>query len=311
MSIFPQNDRNHYFPYHRGEKYPPKMTINFRQLKVDSCRKYLRHYKVNVRPNCSTDEFRVAVARHFDQALKVNEAEILNNFCKRIAPRSVDNDTSETKRQKQDSSSRRRTVKRASVRNSKVRDNSKEGAVSKKKRRGERKNVSVVKTVDSDEDTGKRTTGGEGGDEAVYCICQGRSYGKMIACENEDCEMKWFHFACVNLTPSTKPTGKWYCPDCSKNRSRAKEDNQASKSYKAMIESALKKLAKKKKGKAEGTFKEICAMIEYHHWRNLNWKSESDIRKTPVWRSSVRKILFANDRFCRRQFNPNVFGLSK
>ena len=45
--------------------------------------------------------------------------------------------------------------------------------------------------------------------DEVYCICGGRSYGKMIACENPDCRMKWFHFACVNLTPSTKPTGKW------------------------------------------------------------------------------------------------------
>ena len=36
MSDLPTRDRNHYFPYHRGEKYPPKMNINFRKLNVSA-----------------------------------------------------------------------------------------------------------------------------------------------------------------------------------------------------------------------------------------------------------------------------------
>lgn len=36
--------------------------------------------------------------------------------------------------------------------------------------------------------------------EPVYCTCRRVSYGSMIACENPDCLIEWFHFPCVNLT---------------------------------------------------------------------------------------------------------------
>lgn len=59
-------------------------------------------------------------------------------------------------------------------------------------------------------------------DEPRYCTCNGVSHGEMIACDNKDCPIEWFHFECVNIT--IKPKGKWYCPNCfntsksSKNR---------------------------------------------------------------------------------------------
>lgn len=53
-------------------------------------------------------------------------------------------------------------------------------------------------------------------DEPTYCICNSISYGDMIGCDNDDCEIEWFHFCCVNLTH--KPKGKWYCPRCSAER---------------------------------------------------------------------------------------------
>ena len=34
----------------------------------------------------------------------------------------------------------------------------------------------------------------------------------MICCDNKACKIEWFHFNCVKLT--TKPKGKWYCPNC-------------------------------------------------------------------------------------------------
>jgi hypothetical protein len=34
----------------------------------------------------------------------------------------------------------------------------------------------------------------------------------MVACDNPECPIEWFHFACVGLTE--QPKGKWYCPDC-------------------------------------------------------------------------------------------------
>ncbi|CAF3092320.1 unnamed protein product [Rotaria socialis] len=54
-------------------------------------------------------------------------------------------------------------------------------------------------------------------DEPTYCLCSQLSYGSMILCDSKSCEIKWFHFNCVNLT--TKPKGKWFCPNCRDNRS--------------------------------------------------------------------------------------------
>ncbi len=48
--------------------------------------------------------------------------------------------------------------------------------------------------------------------EPIYCICSEISYGQMICCDNDACEIEWFHFECVKLT--SKPKGKWYCPHC-------------------------------------------------------------------------------------------------
>lgn len=54
--------------------------------------------------------------------------------------------------------------------------------------------------------------------EPTYCLCSQVSYGEMIGCDNVDCPIEWFHFACVNLM--VKPKGKWYCPKCSLDRKR-------------------------------------------------------------------------------------------
>jgi len=54
--------------------------------------------------------------------------------------------------------------------------------------------------------------------EPTYCLCHQVSYGEMIGCDNPDCPIEWFHFACVGLT--TKPKGKWFCPRCTAERKR-------------------------------------------------------------------------------------------
>lgn len=33
--------------------------------------------------------------------------------------------------------------------------------------------------------------------EPTYCVCHQVSYGEMIGCDNLDCPIEWFHFACV------------------------------------------------------------------------------------------------------------------
>jgi len=48
--------------------------------------------------------------------------------------------------------------------------------------------------------------------EPVYCLCRQIAFGEMIACDNEECSIEWFHYACVNLTK--KPRSVWLCPDC-------------------------------------------------------------------------------------------------
>eukprot|EP01040_Poterioochromonas_malhamensis_P011634 gene11634-12693_t len=52
--------------------------------------------------------------------------------------------------------------------------------------------------------------------EPVYCLCKQVAYGEMIACDNEDCPIEWFHYPCVNL--SRKPKNSWICPLCSNKR---------------------------------------------------------------------------------------------
>ncbi|CAB3403246.1 unnamed protein product [Caenorhabditis bovis] len=49
-------------------------------------------------------------------------------------------------------------------------------------------------------------------DEPLYCICNKISYGDMVGCDNSKCVLEWFHFECIGLT--SKPKGKWYCPEC-------------------------------------------------------------------------------------------------
>lgn len=56
-----------------------------------------------------------------------------------------------------------------------------------------------------------------------YCLCQNVSYGEMVACDNTECPIEWFHFACVGLTE--QPKGKWYCPECAPQFQQQKQQH--------------------------------------------------------------------------------------
>ncbi|KAF5404972.1 hypothetical protein PHET_01457 [Paragonimus heterotremus] len=60
-------------------------------------------------------------------------------------------------------------------------------------------------------------------DERLYCLCKKISFGDMIACDNKDCEVEWFHFACVDIR--VQPKGKWYCPLCRGESSKMKRSD--------------------------------------------------------------------------------------
>ena len=59
--------------------------------------------------------------------------------------------------------------------------------------------------------------------EPRYCVCQRVSFGPMIACDNENCDMDWFHYSCVGLSTEAKFKGNWYCPACTAERRRLKK----------------------------------------------------------------------------------------
>ncbi|CAA0816705.1 PHD finger protein ING1 [Striga hermonthica] len=56
--------------------------------------------------------------------------------------------------------------------------------------------------------------------EPTYCLCNQVSYGEMIACDNPDCKIEWFHYGCVGL--KEPPKGKWYCSQCVGTQRRRK-----------------------------------------------------------------------------------------
>ena len=63
----------------------------------------------------------------------------------------------------------------------------------------------------------------------TYCYYKKENVGAtMIACENVECEIKWFHVNCLQL--ENIPNGKWYCPDCHKfNHSKKKNNKNSSR----------------------------------------------------------------------------------
>lgn len=50
--------------------------------------------------------------------------------------------------------------------------------------------------------------------DLLYCVCNEKSYGDMICCDDSSCRIGWFHFACVGLKKA--PKGKWFCEECKK-----------------------------------------------------------------------------------------------
>lgn len=48
----------------------------------------------------------------------------------------------------------------------------------------------------------------------IWCYCRTEESGEMIQCESGECNIEWFHTACLRIT--SIPKGKWMCPDCRK-----------------------------------------------------------------------------------------------
>lgn len=61
---------------------------------------------------------------------------------------------------------------------------------------------------------GRYFTRSEGSAKLKYwCKCNGVDDGTpMICCDNDQCQIKWFHFKCVDLLDT--PNSQWFCGLC-------------------------------------------------------------------------------------------------
>jgi len=54
----------------------------------------------------------------------------------------------------------------------------------------------------------------------------------MLASDNKDCPIEWFHLECLKMKESMIPKGKWYCPDCRKKEKFSRKSSKGkNKSY--------------------------------------------------------------------------------
>ena len=58
--------------------------------------------------------------------------------------------------------------------------------------------------------------------EPTYCTCKRISSGNMVACDNPECLIEWFHYECVGLTGD--PPDPWFCPACASTESTVSTD---------------------------------------------------------------------------------------
>lgn len=55
--------------------------------------------------------------------------------------------------------------------------------------------------------------------EPLYCLCNQVAFGEMISCDDDECTIEWFHYACVGLTKEPRGSA-WFCPICAQNHKR-------------------------------------------------------------------------------------------
>ena len=53
---------------------------------------------------------------------------------------------------------------------------------------------------------------------AEYCICQMKEREPMVACDNPNCPVEWFHFECVGLSKALKGYIDGFCMDCTSSQ---------------------------------------------------------------------------------------------
>ena len=64
-----------------------------------------------------------------------------------------------------------------------------------------------------------------GNEPQTFCLCKQEAYGEMIACDNENCPIEWFHLGCVGLSNTNRPSGEWFCPECKRHQRGGNQAN--------------------------------------------------------------------------------------
>ncbi|TMW67147.1 hypothetical protein Poli38472_012263 [Pythium oligandrum] len=321
--------------------YPMNMTVDFTKLRANALRRYMAHHGIQELPGSSKEQLAIVVARHFNDECKLTDEETsIAAFLSYIKGSHVpdsdgsDSDVSGAR------SNRFTGAKDVEMRCSNeameeedddsdsddeensLDDETSSDSLPTKRRKSSTggyghtlpssRSRSVTKSSSSSSSTQHNKKNKKKRKTRLYCVCKGSSFGDMIACDNKTCvdRSNWFHMSCVGLDPRRDPPETWYCPSCQDNEAADIPENQyrkpvASVTYGDMISHALTVLPDGK-----GTFKEICDFVEKQYESQLNWKLESDQRKSPVWKSSVRKILFSNVRFRKHPDDKGLFCLA-
>jgi inhibitor of growth protein 3 len=85
---------------------------------------------------------------------------------------------------------------------------------SRRGRGNKKQQAAAVEEPDVDMGEDEDMEDDEGEDDKRYCFCNQRSYGEMVACENDDCPYQWFHTGCLNMKKVPDEDEDWYCPTC-------------------------------------------------------------------------------------------------
>jgi len=49
----------------------------------------------------------------------------------------------------------------------------------------------------------------------LWCLCRGpEGLDDMVACDNENCVVQWFHLRCVGLSEAPSASEPWLCATC-------------------------------------------------------------------------------------------------
>eukprot|EP00939_MAST-03C_sp_MAST-3C-sp1_P001107 g1107.t1 len=340
-----------FWPYHRNEKYPPKLKTNWRNVKVATLRRYIRFHNINVRHDCTPAEYSIAVARHFGSRHKVHVPQVLHKFMATVQQKNRSNSTERAN----DLESWRNVYssdvpggsghrggggakgghRRRRNRNGgdKAEGKRKRSKTSERQRKEDSKKKHGTSSSNHSSTNNNNRSGGNahtkrpgdytGNDIEVFW---GPPHNRWFKATVKDFNVTKEGFSTLIYRDNSEeyaqllPGGlgkalgdagvleamKWRIkrsgtPDGNGGGARGASVVISQSAYKDMVKRSLRALGN------EGTFKDICSTMQKLFDTEIDKSSIGDARKTPVWKSSVRKILYAHPEF-KRMKGPGASG---